>query len=117
MTLYDHSGRPTAYMADEEHIYLFSGKPVAYLSSDAIYTYSGLHIGWLDDGWIRDLDGNCVFFTEGDSGFGPVKPVKNVMPVKGVKGVLPVKSVKEVRHIKSVKSLSWSNLSGESFFR
>jgi len=112
---YDKSGRPIAYAQDGKHIYLFSGKPVAYLSGDAIYTFSGKHIGWFQDGWVRDKKGKCVFFTLDASG-GPVKPVKKVKPVKGVKKVKPVKGVKQVKSVKAVKSLSWSGLSGKQFF-
>ena len=112
---YDKSGRPIAYMADGQHIYLFSGKPVAFLSGNAVYSFSGRHLGWFEDGWVRDKAGKCVFFTS-DANGGPVKPVKRVKPVKGVKQVKPVKGVKQVKAVKAVKSLSWSNLSGKQFF-
>lgn len=103
---YDKSGTPIAYMEDGKHIYLFSGKPVAYLSGNAVYSFLGSHLGWFENGWIRDKGGQCVFFTS-DADGRPVKPVKQVKPVKGVKQVKPVKPV---------KSLSWSNLSEQQFF-
>lgn len=112
---YSRTGEPIAYSEDGEHIYLFSGAPVAYLSGDAVYGFGGEHIGWFEDGWIRDKKGGCVFFTA-DARGGPVKPVKNVKPVKGVKQVKPVKGVKQVKCAKAVKSLSWSPLSGRQFF-
>lgn len=90
MDFYSSSGAPIAYSDDGEHIYLFSGKPVAYFSGTAVYTFSGKHIGWFDNGWIRDLDGYAVFFTSAARG-GPVKPVRQIKPVKGVKNVRPVK--------------------------
>lgn len=112
---YSKSGKPIAYTDDGEHIYTFSGKPVAYLDGHAVHSFSGQHIGWFEDGWIRDKTGKCVLFTDAASG-GPLKPVKNVKPVKGVKHVKPIKGVKHVRSVKAVKSLSWSPLSGEQFF-
>jgi hypothetical protein len=112
---YDRSGAPIAYCQDGEHIYLFSGRPVAYLSGDAVYTFSGKHIGWFEDGWVRDKQGNCVLFTAAAKG-GPVKPVKHVKPVKGVKQIRPVKGAKQVRSVKAVKTLAWSPLSGVQFF-
>lgn len=112
---YDKSGKPIAYTEDGEHIYTFSGRPVAYFDAEAVYSFSGKHIGWFENGWIRDTKGGCVFFTDAASG-GPVKPVKKVKPVKGVKYVKPVKGVKHVKSVKAVKSLSWSPLSGEHFF-
>lgn len=112
---YDSSGSPVAYCEDREHIFLFSGEPVAFLDNNAVYSFSGEHLGWFEDGWIRDKSGHCVFFTSDATG-GPVKPAKHVKPVKGVKHVKPVKGVKHVKSVKAVKSLSWSPLSGEQFF-
>lgn len=117
MTFYNSSGKPIAYLADDgEHIFLFNGKPVAYLYDEAVYGFNGHHLGWCENGWVRDLSGRCVFFTEEATGGGPVKPVKHVKPVKGVKHVKPVKSARQARRAKAVKSLSWSTLSNEHFF-
>jgi hypothetical protein len=112
---YDQSGSPVAYTQDGVHIYTFTGHPVAHLDGESVYSFSGKHLGWFENGWIRDNSGCCVFYTH-DAHGGPVKPVKQVKPVKSVKSVEPVKSVKLVRPVKTVKSLSWSNLSGEQFF-
>lgn len=116
MVFYDNHGRPTAYTEDDIHIYLFTGEPVAYLDRDAVYGFNGHQFGWFENGWIRDLDGYCVFFTENATGSGPIKPVKHVCPVKCVKRVKPVKHIKRVRRIKAVKKLNWSQLSGVVFF-
>jgi len=117
MTFYDSKGKAVAYLdTDNTHIFLYNGKAAGYLNDDAVYSYGGKHLGWYEDGWIRDKNGKCVFFTENTTGSGPVRPVKNVRPVKSVKSIKPVKSVKQVKSIKSAKSLSWSSLSGESFF-
>ena len=101
MVFYDNRGRPTAYIEDNVHIYLFTGEPVAYLDRDAAYGFNGHQFGWFENGWVRDLDGCCVFFTENATGPGPIKPVKHV---------------KRVRRIKAAKKMSWSQLSGEAFF-
>lgn len=116
IVFYNASGEPIAYTEDGVHIYLFDGKPVAYIDRDSIYSYSGKHLGWYIDGWIKDNNGDCVFFTEEAKG-GPVKPVKGVKPVKSVKQVKPVKSVKEVKPVRPVRSLSWSSVLSDAFFR
>ena len=116
MVFYDRNGKPTAYTEDDTHIFLFTGEPVAYFDKDAVYGFNGRQFGWYDDGWIRDLYGCCVFFSENATGSGPVKPVKCICPVKCVKWIKPVKSVKNVRHVKPTKCLSWSSLSGIPFF-
>lgn len=115
IVFYDEKGEPIAYTEDGIHIYLFSGEPVAYFYGDSVYSYSGKHLGWYIEGWIRDNDGDCGLFTEEVKG-GPVKPVKRIKPVKSVKQVKPVKSVKEIRPVRPVRSLSWSSLSLIKFF-
>ena len=116
MVFYDCHGRPTAYAEDGVHIYLFTGEPVAYLDGDAVFGYNGKHLGWLANGWVRDLNGYCVFYSENATGSGPVKPVMCMCPVKCVKHVRPVKCIKEVKRVRAVNSLSWSQLSGKQFF-
>lgn len=38
MTFYDSHGKAIAYLHDDGiHIYLFNGRPVAYLYGDAVY--------------------------------------------------------------------------------
>jgi hypothetical protein len=115
-TLYDNSGKPVAYLQDDNiHIYLFDGTPVAYFKEEHVYNYRGRYLGWKENGWYYDRNGNPTFFTESASG-GPVKPVKQVKSVKGVKQVKPVKSVKEVRPVRPVRSLTWSRLVNREFF-
>ena len=116
MTFYDYTGEPIAYSEDNIHIYLYTGEPVAYFDRDAVYGFNGKQFGWFNNGWIRDLNGNCVFFTENATGYGPVKPVKHICPVKGVKHVKPVKCVQAVLRVRPVSCLNWSSLSGIAFF-
>ena len=116
MTFYDRTGKPVAYTEDGTHVYLFTGEPVAYFVEDAVYGFNGKHLGWLDKGWIRDLNGACVFFSENASGSGPLKPLKELRPLKSLKQLKPIKSIREIKHIRAVDSLSWSPLSGTQFF-
>src|SRR5712691_954357 len=65
ISLFDPSGKATAYIAEELTIYLWSGKPVAYLSEDAaggfhIYGFNGKHLGWFIGGVVRDHKGKAV---------------------------------------------------------
>lgn len=118
MTFYNCFGAATAYIEENDlTIYLFSGEPVAYIYNDTVYGFNGVHLGWIENGWIRDLSGCCVFFSETASGSGPVKPVKQVCPIKSVKQIMPIKSIRQIRHVKAVNQLSWSQLSGVSFFK
>ena len=115
LTFYDSKGRPIAYTEDGTYIYLFSGEPVAYLDNESVYSVSGKHIGRFRNGWIRDNNGQCVFFSEDATG-GPMKPMKMMKPMKSMKQMKPMKSMKEMRPMRPMDSLSWSELSGEQFF-
>jgi len=115
LTFYDSKGRPIAYAEDGTYIYLFSGKPVAYLDNESVYSFSGKHVGRFRNGWIRDNNGQCVFFSENATG-GSMKPMKMMKTMKSMKQIKPMKSMKEMRPMRSMDSLSWSELSGEQFF-
>lgn len=116
MTFYDLHGKAIAYLHnDGVNIYLFSGKPVAYLYNNAVYGFNGHHLGWFENGWIRDIRGNCVFFTENASG-GPVRPARCAKPAKCTRYARPAKYARHARYARAAKTLSWSQLSGELFF-
>lgn len=69
LTFYDASGEAVAYLDDDgESIYLYYGTAAGFLSQDSLYVYSGRHLGWLIDGWVRDPAGDDVYFTNDASG-------------------------------------------------
>ncbi len=117
INFYDRNGKPTAYTEDGIHIFLFNGKPVAYLDGDSLFSFSGVHLGWFEDHWVRDHTGNCVFFTDDTSGGGPVRPSPGTRPLKSVKRQLPQKGVRQVTPSKPGRALFWSTLSGPTFFQ
>ena len=74
IALYSYKGQLSAYIDtyDENNvIYVFKGdaEPVAYLSAYenyyAIYGFNGNHLGWYEDGIIRDNEGYPVGFRKG----------------------------------------------------
>jgi hypothetical protein len=116
ISFYDLKGNAISYIDSNGLIYLFNGQSVGYIENDTVYSIAGHHLGWFEEGWIRDLKGRRVFYTNSATGSGPVTPVKHVKPVKGVKHILSKKGIKHVKRIKSTKSSSWSAFSGEMFF-
>lgn len=115
LDFYDGEGNPVAYSDDGQHVFSFSGRPVAYLSQNSVYSFTGAHLGWFEGGLVRDNSGDVVFFTDGATG-GPLKPLKKLKPLKGLKGLLPLKGLKALKPLKPLPSLSWSAISGEHFF-
>jgi hypothetical protein len=113
---YDRFGVAIAYTNDGERIYLFDGRPAAFIRNGSVYAYSGQHLGWLSDGWIRDHNGDAVYFSNGPRRGGPVPPVPHVPPVPAVPQVPPVPGVPQVRPVSPVPSLGWSQLAAATFF-
>ena len=116
MILYNYKGYPIAYSENEKEIYLFSGKPVAYFYGDLLYSFTGVQLGRFEKGWVRDLEGYCVFFTNGTSIEGPALPAQYAIPAKGAKSALPAQSAMHAPKAKHANRNEWSRLSGENFF-
>lgn len=113
MKFYDRFGTPVAY--NDNGIYSYAGKPLAYIDGNAVYSYNGVQLGWYEQGWIRDIDGDCVLFTPGAVG-GPVKPIPKLSPLKSLKQLKPLKSLKQMKRIKPIFRLVWSSLNADEFF-
>ena len=109
-SLCNAKGLPVAYVADDMTIYLWGGKPVAYLSSDAgpdsinIYGFNGKHLGWFAKGMIYDHDGAIV-------GAVPtaLKTPEQSEPYKSYKQYCPYKAYKEYAPSKPAFSKTWSD--------
>ncbi len=111
ISLFNLNGKAVAYVDtddDDLTIYLWGGKPVAYISDGNIYGFNGKHLGWWVKGIIRNHDGDVI---------GATKEATN-MPTE----FEPFKSFKEFRPFKSLKEFApffkpfWSNsCSSESF--
>ena len=49
--LYDRTGVPCAYVAEDGTIFSFVGKPLAFLQNEYVYSFSGAELGTFEDGW------------------------------------------------------------------
>ena len=117
ITFYNRSGQAIAWLSaiDNETIYSFDGKPLAYIYDNCVYSFKGVQLGWYEKGWIFDLEGYCVFCTKNAIG-GPIKPVCGISPVKSIKKVKPIKGVRAIKRVKRLMNLSWVN-DYQSFFK
>jgi hypothetical protein len=111
MDFYDRFGAAVAYVDDGEHIYSWDGRPVAFISDgENVYTFAGNFIGWFDNGWIRDSDGNAMLFTDDAGGGGPSKPMRQFKRFKGFKQFLPFKGFREFVPFKPFFTHQWSDV-------
>ncbi len=114
MDFYDKNGRTVAYTTDSGYIYLYSGKPVAYIYGNSVYSLSGRHLGWFGNGWIRDHVGACVMFCTGVTG-GPARPAHQAKPAKGARQALPGKGARQAKPAMPAKQSSWSHTPATTF--
>lgn len=112
VSLFDGKGSAVAYIAveDELTIYLWSGKPVAYLDKDTaggyhVYGFNGKHLGWFIGGVIRDHEGNAVCATKNILRFTEFEPFKSFKEFK------PFKAFKEFAPFRPFFGYSWSDTS------
>lgn len=92
VSLFNGAGKADAYIAlsDELTIYLWSGKPVAYLEKDDsggyhVYGFNGKHLGWFVKGIVRDHQGNpscAVKEVLPSTEYEPYKAYKQYKPYK-----------------------------------
>jgi hypothetical protein len=117
VSLFDFKGRPTAYVAEDQTIYLWEGKPVAYLDGQdkdipSIYGFNGKHLGWFRDGIMYDNEGYPV---------GGIKEAftspTQLEPLKGLKELKPLKSLKELKPLKPLFSKQWSEVPLKYFLK
>lgn len=112
---YNKNGRPVAYSEDWGMIYLYNGEPVAYLHQDAVYAFSGIHLGWFVEGRIVDRAGRDVFFTDLAMG-RPAVPIGLAPLRKGVRRSMPIRRPREPKPAFSGRTTAWAPRSSEQFF-
>lgn len=112
-TLYDVTGKPVAYidLNDDYTIYLWNGTPVAYLSDNlTIYGFNGKHLGWYEEGIIRNLRGEKNGFNK-----NTLNVYAKYETYKSYKKYKPYKSYKQYSKYKPYYKISKSSISLEDF--
>ena len=91
-TLFNILGNPVAYISYDmgNAIYLWDGRPVAYLEPDkTIYGFNGHHLGWYVNGQVRNLHGEIAGFNrlaaDVYTSYEPYKPYKHYQPYRRYK--------------------------------
>ena len=113
LEFYDSQGRAVAYVDEVEDltIYLWDGKPVAYLDEDSVFGFNGKHLGWLRGNAIYDHDGNIVAALP-----EAFQSSVRAAPVKSFKQFAPFKSFEEFKPFKPFFSRTWSDTPAKVFF-
>jgi hypothetical protein len=98
ISLFNKGGKAVAYIADDgETIYLWDGRPVAFISGDKVYDWNGRQLGWFTNGTIFDIYGLRSGFIRSKSPIAtemePLKPQKHLKPVRGKKQAQAIKPI------------------------
>jgi len=98
VTLFNKNGKPVAYIAEDgETIYLWDGRPVAFLSEEKVYGWNGRQLGWFANGTIFDIYGLRSGFIRSKSPIStemePLKPQKHLKTTRGEKQSQTMKPV------------------------
>jgi len=107
ISLYDDTGEAVAYIDtdDEMNIYLWEGKPMAYLLEQSVYGFNGKHLGWFKEGIIWDHEGYAVGFIE-----GAVNKLTKLERLKGLQELTPLKSLEELEPLEPLHQSKWARL-------
>lgn len=106
ITIFDHQGEAVAYVDTDEEatIFLWSGRPVAYISGTSIYGYNGNHLGWINQGILYDHEGYGVGFFK-----NATTTLTQLESLKGLKQLEPLRSLKELEPLRPLFSSYWTN--------
>lgn len=101
ITIFNSRGKAIAFLevGEDQTIYMWSGKPVAYLHKENkeqhLYGFNGKHLGWYEEGILYTHDGDAIGFIEGAmtifTEFEPIKGFKRFKPYKSFKEFPPFK--------------------------
>src|SRR3990167_5713685 len=115
--IFDRFGAASLRIRDDGKVFSFSGLPLGFIRQDAAFNYAGLQVGWLNNGILRDLQGNTVGFGENPTDFPrPLLPIRQIKSIPGIPHIPPIPPIPEIKHIRPIKTFFWSLLDPESLF-
>ena len=108
---YDRYGAPRLRLLDDVRLVDFSGRHVGLVHDDALYSYQGVQVAWLEGDIMRDLHGNTIAFGENPTdGPFPYLPYKQYRPYAGYVQYAPYIPYLQYKRYKPYKAYGWSPL-------
>lgn len=115
MDFYSSDGQPFAYCDDGETLFTYGGQAIGYIDGDSIYSFSGSHVAFWENGQAWDHSDCVVLFTDRAIG-GPLKPARAMKPARGIKSQKPLKGLRALKPVKAMKHSEWSLQSAAQLF-
>jgi len=116
VTIFDSEGKARAYIDynDDATIYLWNGKPVAFLENDGsdmcVFGFNGNFLGWFEYGIVRDENGDAVGARKGATNM-----ITSIEPIKSIQEISPIRPITPITPIKPIFNNSWSSESLTEF--
>jgi len=89
-------------------------QPQAFVRRNAVFSFSGRHLGRVETGFIRDREGHAVAFLSGAEN-GPLTPIAETPPPPPLLPVPPFTPVPAESPIPPTPSRSWSSVDWDHF--
>lgn len=109
------TGDVVCYLVDGRYLYLWDGRPVAYVAEGRVYAYDGRQLGWLENGWLYDRGNQPALFSSEGFG-GPARPVPKPRPFRSTPQKKPAPAVRQVGLTKPTRTFDWSPGVGPAYF-
>jgi hypothetical protein len=113
IAIYNRNGRVIGWL-DGKVLRDISGRHRAFVYDNNVFTYSSVHLGTFQNGYIRDNRGNAVAFIDGAKG-GPLPPLPSLPPLAPLFPLAPISPIPPVPPVAPIPSLSWSELDWDEF--
>lgn len=114
VAIFDRYGHTIAWL-HRNFIYNLNGtQSLAFIYGVAVFNHNNTLLGFFNDGFVRDGDGNSVAFVSG-AGFGPQQPAIKDHLIPPIPSILPTLSMPPLPPIPPLSTWSWSMLTWEQF--
>jgi len=112
--VFDRHGQTIAWL-HRDFIYNLNGtQALAFIYGGAVFNYSNTLLGFFNDGFVRDGDGNSVAFVSG-AGFGPQQPAIQDHLIPPIPRIPLTRSMPPLPPIPPLSTWYWSMLTWEQF--
>jgi 4-fold beta flower protein len=117
--IFDRSGGTVAWL-DNDVIRDRAGRAVAFIprhtssQQAAVYSYAPEHLGYLGDGFFRDIKGDAVAFLASHA-HGPITPIPGLPPLPPLPAIAALPPFAPLPPIAPLPTYNWSRLCWADF--
>lgn len=87
---FDRNGKAVCYVTESMRLYSWDGRPLGAMKTEKVHDCSGNFIGWVKNGYLVGLAGECLLFTDRSGNRrGPPPPQRQLRPVRAPKQPFP----------------------------